>query len=735
MMISVFSIPLSAVAEEISPRLLGIYGDNMLFAQKKDIVLAGYAPVGSKIHASLIKGGETLATGFGSADSTGLFTVVLDGMNGGYDEYSIELYYNSQTFATLKNVVFGELWLASGQSNMQYGMIQSVKGYDVVTNDAGDDNIRVLEVPAYPEYNGSGSNIPFSAQEDIKGTYWYRASDNSRLGGCSAVAYFFAEKLRAELDMPIGILNASLGGSSIYTWLSREDIDATPAVKDFLTKEKKYITEGKWNSTTPDPHQNMTSNFNKKIYPLRHLTPCGVIWYQGETNISAPNEYKDAFNLMQSSYSKLFGYQDTLIPYVFTQLASFHYGNDENAMNLVGNFNIMLSELQNQEKSSRAVTSIYDVDLEWDTNKIAPNLGYVGAIHPITKAPVGEKMAFAALGLVYGKRESYTAPFVKSVNIADGKVEISFESVGDGLVIKPLGNDAQDLPVETPLYGFTVAGKNGFYIEAKAEIKNSDTIVVWHDSIKEPASAAYAYSEANLYSNLFASENGEPTLGVSAFITKRLDGARYTQDRYWTTCDIAELWHPFTDPKFLPAFKVNSGNAEAAIDFGVKKSGSGSLKVDYKNSETVSISPVLKEDGKSLPSISKQYNEYDSVTISVMNTSDKPLKFEGFRFYLNSKLWASPAADIASIPSDGEWHTIKLDLNKLKCNIGFSLGRYMLVNVEDIELVFSGGAAPGTFYIDEIDFSAANDTKIPQLTRTINSIMAKVILFFINLFD
>ena len=710
--------------------LLQIYGSNMLFACNKPIKIAGTAAPGTEISLVIMRGSDgIMRIGQATAAADGTFEVVTDGIEGGYANYEVKVFANGDLFADLTGVVFGALWLASGQSNMQYGLYATPEGFVLSKTGGTEEYIRALQVPTFPEYNGSGDNLPYAALNDIKGASWCKGTDTAQILGISAVAYFFACELKKELDMPVGILNASLGGSSIYTWLSRDDIDSTPAVKDYLVSTGRYITEDQWGTATHSPYVDLTANFNKKINPLRHFEPDGMIWYQGESNISEPHgAYTDAMNLMQKSYSKLFGYEGSTMPFVFTQLASYNYGTTADALNYVGNFNIQLSEIQAQNPAYRAMTTIYDIPLNWDTTKIDPSLGAVGSIHPNLKKPVGEKMAFAALGLVYGKRTSYSAPAVISSAVDGSSITVKFKYAGDGLAVKPNTFTTYTAnAADTPLYGFAIAGANGKYVEAQAVITGPDTVKIWSDSVASPVSASYAFSQVNGCSNLFATEGGKFTLGASAFITQRIDGAKYVQDKYWTTCDIDQIWRETTEPYFAPAFRADSLNTSVSYSPTEKFSGTASLKVDYtalsaKNNK-FAFGPALTYNQSNLlptafPAINTDYSVNDSVSFKVKNTSGRSVSLDEMRFYNSPVSWFSPLVSgtkstAAEIPADGQWHTVTLDLTKL-CLFGdakhFMANSSVLGNVTDIDLRFSDPTAAmgghGTVYVDDFQFTA-----------------------------
>jgi len=591
------------------------------------------------------------------------------------------------------------------------------EGYELSQTGGQDEYVRALQVPSYPKYQGSADLLPYHPLEDIEGAYWCKGTETKDILEISAVAYFFAEVLRQELDMPVGILNSSLGGSSIFSWLSREAIDSEASVKKFLKSRNRYIEEPDWYDREFNPYVDMTANYNKKIYPLRHFRPEGMIWYQGESDITVPADYEKAFKLLQDSYSTLFGFDKSAMPFVFTHLAAYNYGNSLEAYNYTNNFNIMLTEFQKKAPKVRAATTIYDVSLEYDTKKIAPQMPPVGAIHPMVKKPVGLKMAFAALGLVYSKRADYTAAYPVKTWCEGQSLYIKFASVGDGLTVKKINGP------DTPLYGFALADISGRYVEARAEIVAPDTVKVWHPGIKKPHSATYAYSRMNMHSNLFASEKGEETLGVSPFITKKIPLAKYTQDKYWTTCDFDSIWREISDPDYFPAFKAKNKTTNLTIDQDTKYSGSGSLKVEYKKTTNLGrfafgpnllYKPLTAEP---FPTLNTDYSVYSSISFKVLNTTGRDIELEQLRFYASPITWFSPLVCGENtvktvIPADGHWHTVNLDLNRLRAyglNTGMLGSAHLLYKVIDIDLHFAdkGGQIgdEGTIFIDDFSFS------------------------------
>ena len=227
-------------------------------------------------------------------------------------------------------------------------------------NQKADKWLRVLYVPGIPEYKGSAELVPAQPQRTIPGACWLDG-ENPAIYGMSAVAYFFAEKLTKSIDMPVGIINVPLGGTTIATWLSREAIDSNAAVKKHLTDNGRYFPANEWKEDGHNLYTDMTANYNLRIHPAKNFRISGMIWYQGESDIGqTAQEYSDCIDLLQRSYTEIFGYKNGLLPFVFTQLASYFYSEDGLCL---PQRNIDFSAIQQERPESRALVSIYDLPL------------------------------------------------------------------------------------------------------------------------------------------------------------------------------------------------------------------------------------------------------------------------------------------------------------------------------------------------------------------------------------
>jgi len=632
-----------AYAKETAAKLYATYGDGMLFQQNKEAVFAGTASAGAKVTAQMYNAADELvASGSSSVLPDGTFTVSFRAPAGSYEEYKVILKENSAEFAQLDNVVFGELWLASGQSNMQYPLSQAKGGADMFKNSQKLSKwLRVLHMPVYCNNNENDTFV--DPQQDAVGAVW-TTGENGHIYNMSAVAYYFAAQMMEELDMPVGILNASLGGSAIASWLSRDAIDSDSKVKNYLDSIDKYIEKSDWEKVNPSIYRDMTANYNHKIHPLRNFRPSGMIWYQGETDLMleySEEAYADFYDLMQRSYSELFGYKNERMPFICTQIASYLYSDDGLIML---DWNINYCDIQAAQPESRATVTIYDVPLTF--------LPDAGSIHPECKQEIGERMAFAAKGLVYGGDNDYTAATVEKTEIRDGAVYVTFINEGDELAC---GGDE--------LYGFAVCGADGVYVQANAEIVSADTVKVWSDDVTSPVSASYAYCVSNMRSNLYSTANGKLALPVCQFVTDKSVGTHYWFDRPWTDCNDELTWHVMREMEANKNFSSWSADG-AQITFA-----NGVMNVTG-NTEFTLCPSLNYKFGKKFEDTDNDYSDYGKMSFLVRNNGGADVELSEIRILKNSLEWYSPAVNgtkgvEAIIPADGQWHLVTVDLNRL----------------------------------------------------------------------
>jgi sialate O-acetylesterase len=471
-----------------------IFSDNMVLQQGTDVVVWGTAAPGESVSVNLTQktpGGAADAGVGVAADKAGKWVAKLPPQKAGTG-YSLKI--EGKNVIKFENVAVGEVWVCSGQSNMEWPVNAGEEPAKVKAA-AANPNLRLFTV------NKRTAVHPIADPGDLKHfTKWVESGPNS-VGNFSAVAYHFGQKLQKELGVPVGLIHTSWGGTPAQAWTSLEALDAEPTLKHYadaaraaakafddydpkaaLANYEKALAKwtedaaalkaagkpvpkapGKPPASAQEPGPWVpTVLYNAMIYPLIPFKVKGAIWYQGESNAGQAYEYRTLFTAMIKDWRKRF---DCELPFMLVQLAPFSDGKSD-GVRYAELRDAQLHAAQTLPKTGIAV--ITDVGDEKD-------------IHPKPKGPVGERLALAALGIEYGKKIEYYGPVFKDAKFANGAATLTFTHVGGGLVAK--GGD---------LVGFTVAGKDGKFVPAKAVIKD-ETVVVSSEEVPEPAAVRYGW--------------------------------------------------------------------------------------------------------------------------------------------------------------------------------------------------------------------------------------------------
>ena len=437
-----------------------IFGSNMVLQRNKPIPVWGWADPGEKI---TIQFNKQVKKTKAAKDGSWKIELAHEAAGGPY-----QLIAKGKNSVILENVLVGEVWVCSGQSNMEW----SVKNSDSAAREIRESSypmIRHIKVPR---------TIADTPAKNISAGEWLEASP-STTGDFTAVGYFFARKLFNELKIPIGLVNTSWGGTMVEAWTSKEAFEKTEDFKNlFGNVTYKEIKDAADKTGKPvSPNSYPTLLFNGMINPLIPFAIKGVIWYQGETNAGRAYEYRKAFPLMIEDWRNRFGQGN--FPFYFVQLASFNASNGNSAK---GSGWAELREAQTSTLSLPNTGMVVTMDI-----------GESKDIHPRNKQDVGARLAAIALNNEYGIKMEYSGPAYESFKVDGNKVVLSFKHAGNGLIAK----DKYGY-----LKGFEVAGSDQKFYYAKADIRNNE-VVVYSDSVASPVAVRYGWAddmpEVNLY--------------------------------------------------------------------------------------------------------------------------------------------------------------------------------------------------------------------------------------------
>lgn len=365
----------------------------------------------------------------------------------------------------IKNVLSGEVWICSGQSNMQWRMRGfGLKYFEEDVKKAKYPEIRLCLVPQV---------LGLEPQKDVK-TSWTVCSPQSVLG-FSAVAYFFGADLHRELDVPIGLISTNWGGSSAEAWVSEELLQKEfGEFKSELSDYKSHLREsgGLYENRAKDKPKSLNQTspavlYNTMIEPLLLFAMRGVVWYQGETNVKNPEQYRTLFPAVIQDWRSRWGQGD--FPFYYVQIAPFVYKQEKIPV-------AFLREAQLMALSEPNTGMVVTMDIGDATN-----------IHPKEKKPVGERLALLALARTYGKEDLVdSGPLYESQEIEGKNIRLHFTSLGTGLASRD----------EEALTHFTIAGRNKKFYPAEAVI-DGDTIVVRSKKVPRPAAVRFGWGNAD----------------------------------------------------------------------------------------------------------------------------------------------------------------------------------------------------------------------------------------------
>jgi sialate O-acetylesterase len=474
---------LAASAARADVTLPSILSDHMVLQRLQPIHVWGRAAAGESISASFRR--ETRAA---TADDLGFWSLYFTPSEAGGP---FELTIKANNAITLRDIMVGEVWLDSGQSNMEWPLRNARDGAAEVAA-ANHPNIRFFKV--------NRKSSPFPAT-DAAAIAWQGCTPEVA-GRYSAVAYFFARDLEQRLRIPIGVIDSYWGGTFIEAWMSLRALsssgDFMPAFAlwgrtidnyDVLEARRQKRIAG-WEEsvakaqaegrTPPElPWEQNQDNadmpaglYNAMIAPLTAYPIGGVIWYQGESNASperAPT-YAAMFATMIRDWRRAWGIGN--FPFLFVQLANYRTGP-----------NSRWPELREAQMQTLGVANT--------GMAVTIDIGEPGDIHPRNKQEVGRRLALAARALAYGEKLEYSGPLFRSAARESGAVRVFFDHTGGGLA-------AQD---GEPLKGFLVAGSDRRLVPAEARIDGS-AVVVSSASVAQPLFVRYGWADAlecNLY--------------------------------------------------------------------------------------------------------------------------------------------------------------------------------------------------------------------------------------------
>ncbi len=664
------------------------FADNMMFQRNKPMNLFGVSTVGKTIIGELYETNTTIVPVEKvsvTVPADGNWSLAFKAREGSYQHYRIVIYEDNVVMRVIHTVYIGELWLAAGQSNMEYRLDWEKDGATEIAN-ANDPYLRVLLMTSNPV-----TGTPLSAPAfDIHGAVWIDGTNQTYIGSVSANAYYACKQLRQKLDMPVGFINAPLGSTNIQTWLSRESIENNQFVKSSLERNNLYFTAAQAASKTSD-YRDMCAMFNTKVGPLSGMNLAGVMWCQGESNRDGPPNndgfYREAIGALATGYGKLFGYENGDMPLIVINIANHPYLNDAQ------NIPKWIEEIADAVKANPNIVSIpiYDVPLTYK-NPPDPSVAY--SIHPNTKKPGGTRAGLAAFhNFCKEGSGDYYAPTVSSFEVKDGAIYVTFDHAVNGLTT--LNNSLG-------VHGFTIAGDDGLFLPAKATIEGKNVVKVWNDSVKEPVNFTYAFNSHAQTANLCNSYS----LPAMPYRSNR-DMKTYFGSNDWMYCEDTQV---FVNDGLYGDYQTTwqpSGPATVTIDTATRYEGTGSIRLTYNLSALGTASAVSTFGYHLMPF---NIGNYQTISVMVKNPDSraKTLRFLVGKAGTND-LWSLPSATVngvyeVTVPANSDFTCYTFAVANIQ---GYTTNAALNVSEVNRIDILIGDTASGTVYIDGIMVGAS----------------------------
>ena len=439
---------LNVQAIQAEVKLPAILSSNMVLQRNTNVVLWGWADAKEKVTIDASWLNEPLKI---QADKNGNWKIDVQTTNS-KETQTINIKGKGSAIL-LENILFGEVWLCSGQSNMR----QALKGYTGQPTFEGtmaiakstNSQLRLFSI----KENGSGK--PLDTIPEYIG--WDESSpETSR--DFSAIAYFYGKQLQEILDVPVGLIMSSWGGTRVQPWISKESL--SPYMEIDLSEV--------------DPKRSPTAIFNAMIHPITKFAIKGVLWYQGETNRKEPDVYRKLFPVMVNDWRKQWDIGD--FPFYYAQIAPYQYDSTVNSAYL------------------REAQFLAQTDIPNSGMAVLMDIGSKEYIHPPEKKEVANRLLLHALSKTYGMAGiDSESPAYKSYEVTDSNtIVIDFANVENGIYT----------PEKGVVNNFEIAGEDRVFHKAEVQIIKGRKLMVWNDSVKNPIAVRYAwenYVKGTLY--------------------------------------------------------------------------------------------------------------------------------------------------------------------------------------------------------------------------------------------
>ena len=475
--------------------LPAVFGDGMVLQRDRPVAVFGKADPGADVKADFAGG-----VAQGRADDDGRFRLELPKLEASAEPRTLTVTSGGET-KTFGDVLVGEVWVCSGQSNMQWS-VNSALSAEIEAASANYPNLRLFQIPLVTSAEPA---------EDVDASW--KAASPQTVPGFSAVGYYFARTMHQTLGVPVGMIQTAWGGTRAEAWTPKEALAAEPELEPILSTwderiaaydgaaamakfqqqkaayakkleawkrkaKEDRVAAGrpprapqKPSDPNTDRHRYSTL-YNKMVHPIVPYGIRGAIWYQGESNSGRAVQYRTLMATLIQSWRDAWGYD---FPFYQVQLANFKATSDQPQES-------DWAELR--EAQAIAAERVGNADVA-----VITDIGAAKDIHPKNKQDVAKRLARLALTDVHGMKMTRKGPTLKDVSYDGGKATLTFDNIGEG------GLRGLVTYYNEPLTGFAITGEDRVWRWADAKVTKADTVVLSHPEVKEPVAVRYNWAD------------------------------------------------------------------------------------------------------------------------------------------------------------------------------------------------------------------------------------------------
>lgn len=500
--------------------LFSVFSDHALFQADAALNLRGKSDASARIEAKIIRDGAEITAGCGTAAADGHFSVSLHTPAASLEPCEIRVTDGNDTMV-IADILFGELWIASGQSNMELTNVYQPENPAMI-GELQSHPIRIF----WQEY-GNMERFSLEPEEETKGR-WLTMDDAEGLRDVSACGTAFVLAVcrgfeQSGKKVPVGFLNVSWGGTILESWIPVNVLLSDKQVSDVLTEHKFWTGAEHYNEWNDLNYMQIGAMYMRKIAPVYGVKVRGVIWYQGESNCKCwvgktGQHYARLLRLYYAHYCREFAADENAFLMISSLLFPWIYG--ESGETRMSYINQAFIDTAVEAPDKFVFCPISDIPPTWAANRNnCP-------IHPTNKYRVGARMAALALANIYGSGHQKSAATLVSCTQDGSALIVRFRDVGTGLFLRE--SHAR------PLY---IAGEDGLYLPADCTILSPDTIRVSHPYLEKPVNCAYCFSSFEHGATLWAGE-----YPVAPFATDRETEVIHIEAKPFLNPERVSVW-------------------------------------------------------------------------------------------------------------------------------------------------------------------------------------------------